>query len=393
MKTKLLPFTAIIFFAIFITAPTYTQDNTNLVRLNGTVQNTNREKLDSVWLTIEYQNKIDSLLILNGVFNQEILTSAKRLKAIFSKRQFRSFITEIEIPNNNKIEDINVVLYPSYSILLHGRVRIGNMPLEGVNVEVKHNNNTYKKQTLGCYVDSAEYWNCLYNGMFKTDIISNNPGDSITINFTKSGYKPLQKQIKFSSYDGSVLDIKLQYADIIPNQPLNNFNLKVAPPANLLYPGTENSGWFIDVSYFRHLSKKLNRIAIGAEANMISTNYTSIATFLPNADSTEFDSTFIDLSIAPAMLIWIIKPDRKKFGTYIGNALHYSFITNQFNYQPFIGTRYFLDLRKSISLEFRYLNHNIIRTGYDPQFTVPVRKNHTESDQKWIINLGIQITF
>ena len=57
------------------------------------------------------------------------------------------------------------------------------MPLEGVDVEIRHGMEKYTMQTKGCYYDKDNYWNCLYDGMFKMELTTTDPGDSIFISF------------------------------------------------------------------------------------------------------------------------------------------------------------------------------------------------------------------
>jgi hypothetical protein len=393
--TKRIQSLSFVFTAVFImlTGKAWAFNaNNDTIRLMGTIMDINREYIDSVTLNISDEEGTQTILVRNGKIDYVIPGNSSSLEISIEKAGYRSFETTLSINENKEVPVLNIRLFPGYKILLKGRVRVGNIPIEDVNVLIKHKSKVYNQQTLGCYLDSENFWNCLFLGMFKVDISADNPNDSITLFFTKQGYKPHSAKIKFGEYDGSVLDIRLEYADVVPDMPMNNVNLKVAPPSSIFYPATEYTGWLISGSYFRTISEKFNRLALGVEATMLSSQYEISADFLDSTTSS--DSTFIDIAAGPSVLFWVVKPDVRKFSTYIGGSLQYSFSTSKTNFQPFIGTRYFLDLRKSLSLEVRYINHQIEKTKYDPQvLTSAVKQTFTTKEEKWVINLGIQITF
>jgi hypothetical protein len=398
MKNLLIALIFIILSQTVVSATsTDTPDNDTLL-LQGRVTNIHNQSLDSVKIIVTGTSLTEGFVIRDGEFKLLIPVSLAdhEITLDFSKNGFRDHSITHTIPTDYRLKDLHVRLYPGYRILLKGRTRVGNMPLEDVNVTIKHGDKVYNQKTLGCFYDEEEYWNCLYLGMFKADITTQDPGDSIKLFFSKAGYEPVLKAMKFSEYSGDQIDVKLSYADRVPEFPQHNLNLKLSPPLKPLHIGSDYNGWFLGLSYYYHLSSATfwRRVAVGLEVSMTTSEYTDEFILLPGEETARKDSFYIDAFGGPSVKFWFIEPEKRKFGSYVGNTLAWSFINGSLVNQPFIGTRYFLDLSKSISLEVRYLSHQIEVTEYQGNMTgAAIQETKQALDEKIMINLGIQVIF
>ncbi len=362
--------------------------------IGGYILNIYHESVDSADVTINIQGKKQKVLYPgNSLFFANMMQSLKGKLIDISVQQpdYHAYDTSFVV-NNNGPSILLINLVPKYKILLRGRVYSGNVPLEGVNVEIRHGDKKYTMQTRGCFYDKDNYWNCLYDGMFKAELTTDDPNDSINISLQKKGMKPLHVGMKFKEYSGDVMDLKMKYQNRLPEIPLNDINLKLAFPFT-----STGKDWSVGVSYYRTLKiKDFDRIALGLDANaLISVVEVSHPTF-PGLKNSVSDSSYVTFFGGPAIQFWIIKPEVRKFSTYIGSAGTLQFDNKQFVAMPFIGTRFFLDMNKAFSLELRYIsyNRNVIHYTFDPtglgsakRFSVPMHYN------EFFVNFGIQVVF
>lgn len=360
--------------------------------IGGQVISIFHEVIDDATITVKIEGQLsDSIRTENGLFLVPISHAHKNklLDIHIDHPDYHPFDTSLVFSDNEKIV-LSLQMNPKHKILLRGRVFAGNLPIEGANVEIIHAGVSHKLKTKGCYYDDEDYWNCLFDGMFKQELISEDLSDSIILVFESEGLKTLKTSMIFSEYTGEVMQVKMKYASMLPEMPANNLNLKLAFPF-----ATSDHDWFVDLSYYRVLNKtNLKRIAWGIDGNMyvspISVSYPT----LPNLEPSKSDSSYITGFLGPSLLFWIIRPDRRRFSTYSGCTFSILLSKPQFVLQPFIGTRYFLDINKAISLEFRYFEYDRDVTHYIFNYygnATPYTKS--QHFVKFHINLGIQVVF
>jgi len=360
--------------------------------IGGQVSSIFHEMVDDaiIYINIEKQH-LDSVRTNNGLFYLPIPFSDREqlIDITILHPDFHPFDTSF-VNTLNKPVVLNLIIVPKHKILLRGRVFAGNVPIEGADVEIISANETYHLQTLGCYYDEEGYWNCLFDGMFKKELTANDPSDSIKMIFTSKGMKPLHTGMIVNEYKGEVMQIKMKYTSKLPEMPSNNLNLKLAFPFI-----TSDHDWFVDISYYRALNKtNLKRIAWGVDGNMyISTISVSYPT-LPGLEPAVSDSSYITGFAGPSVLFWILSPDRRRFSTYAGCTFSIQLNDPQFVLQPFLGTRYFLDINKALSFEFRYAEYDRDVTHYvfNPYGNAS-SYSVSEHFVKFHFNLGIQIVF
>lgn len=284
---------------------------------------------------------------------------------------------------------LQIRMLPKYAILLKGRVYAGNLPLEGVDVKVRHNSNTFNLSTLGCYTDSEDYWNCLYLGMFKQEITTDNPEDDISIWFSKQGFKEKSYSLKFKEYDGDILNVKMKYASELPYFPSNNFSLKIGFPLNRF------NDWFINFGYHRLLTiNNFERLGVGAEICALVTNVSVSHVTFPGLQNSVTDSSYISTLLGPTALLYITKPTNRHYSFYTG--INTSIILNNgsFSFQPFVGGKHYLDLNKALILEIRYMNYAVDVTNYrfNPYGNAEPYQISKEF-QNLLINFGLNVSF
>jgi len=267
------------------------------------------------------------------------------------------------------------------------------MPLEGVKVDIRNENKIYQMVTRGCFYDKEDYWNCLYDGMFKKDLTFENPSDSIVISFNKEGMKPLTIGMPVKEFTGDIMQVKMKYTSKLPKLSSSGLSLKLGFPFT-----TSENDWFIDLAYYRSLKiKNFNRLSIGLNANMLLTTVTSKvssdSTF-PGLAVSEGDSSYISWFIGPSLLFWIFPPDNRYFSTYIGLTGAYSLNKKNFSLQPFIGTRVFLDFNKAISIELRHVSYDldVVQHTFNP-YGNAYRNSQLTEFKEYIVDIGIQIVF
>jgi hypothetical protein len=281
-------------------------------------------------------------------------------------------------------------LSPKYKILLRGRVFAGKMPLKDVDVSVLFEGNKFTIRTKGCYYDDEDYWNCLYDGMFKKDLTAEDASDSIQIFLSKPGMKPLMYGMRFNEYTGEIMNFKMKYSSDLPYVPQNNLNLKLGFPFL-----SSDKDWFVSLSYYRLINQtSLRRFGIGVEGNMFLSTITVSHETLPGRDVANYDSSYVFGFIGPSALFWILKPEKRYFSTYAGCSFTFKTDNGRFVPQPFIGSRIFLDINKAVSFELRYAEFNSEITNYNFNLHGNAsRYKVTDKFRKINFNLGIQVVF
>jgi hypothetical protein len=191
-------------------------------------------------------------------------------------------------------------------------------------------------------------------------------------------------------YTGEIMNLKMKYAPELPGIPWNNVSLKISFP--VLSTGND---WFVDLSLYRLFNRKfLRRLAYGVEANIyVTTISVSHPTFM-NLEPSVADSAYIHAFMGPSLLFWIIPPEKRFFSSYTGCTFSYNYSDPGVTFQPFAGTRMFMDLNKAVNLEIRYTNYtaDVVRYTFNPYGNAG-RYKAGENFEKLSINLGIQVVF
>ena len=370
------------------------RDSLRVFKIAGKISNNFHENIDSVkvvattdrWSKQIYSDKSGSFSLF---FQFDSIAYAEKIDLLFIRYDYYPFDTNIVITNQDFPETLSVILIPKYKILLRGRLFAGNTLLEDVNVDVRHGDELRHLKTMNCYTDEENYWNCLYLGMFKTEIVSDNPEDSIYLSFSKSGFKPQSYELRFADYSGDILKFRMKYADTIPDLPYNNLNLK------LTYPLGKNSGWFLGLSFYRKLNSHiLDRFRPGMEISLSSYERSTSLSTLPGFPETKFDTLYTNFFIGPSFLFFLTKPYIRKFSTYLGSTLSIGIDRGEIVLQPFLGSRYFIDMRKSICIDFRYISYSLNAKEYFFTYNGnALSSNENVNVKRMLINVGVQINF
>ncbi len=358
--------------------------------IGGYVSSIFHESIDGAAIAFSIDGKVaEKVYTHEGVFKYIETHRGKVLDLTISHPDFHPQDTTILL-DDSSVYILRVALEPKYKILLRGRVYAGNMPLEGANVEVRHAGESFQMRTMGCYYDNEDYWNCLYIGMFKFNITTDNLDDSVQLYLTMNGMKTLKHGMIIHEYQGEIMKLKMEYESNLPKVSLNNFNLKLGFPF-----ASNESDWFVSLSYYRLINHlKLRRFAYGLEGNIYVSNIIEThSTFTPNLKATA-DSSYIDGFIGPSILLWILPPEKRHFSSYAGLTFALGFDKMKFTYQPFLGTRFFLDMNKAISIELRYtdFNRDIVHYTFNPYGNAH-KYFVSERLIKLHANMGIQIIF
>ena len=361
--------------------------------IEGLVLNIFNEPVDSVKILARISDfKDSSYCNYDGLFKiylpDDKKLSRKKISLEFHKNDYNYFDTAfIYLPVKGP-SSIKVKLFPKFKILLKGRIYIGNVPLEDVNVTISYDDDIYNLRTLGCYYDDENYWNCLYQGMFKSEIVAENPEDTILIGFSKLGYKSQEHKLKFADYTGELVKYRLKYADTVPNLTDNNLGLKIS------WPIGPESGWFLGLSYYRLLNiRNFKRIAAGLDVSVVTSNQSIDHETLPGIE-VPFDSTYINGFAGPSILLYLTKPDIRRFSTYVGCTFAFSFNSGEFTYQPIAGTRFFLDMNKSFSFDVRYIAYHLDVKRFNFNYLGQAESYFSNKlDERILLNLGLQICF
>ncbi|UCH15359.1 MAG: hypothetical protein JSV22_05175, partial [Bacteroidales bacterium] len=359
----------------------------------GQVLNIFNEPVDNVLIISSLPGFKDSLYCdFNGFFRiylpDEKYLPGQKINIMFINKDYRLYDTTFVYSDLYKNALLKVTLTPKYKILVKGRIMAGNMAIENVDVTITHDNNSYKLKTLGCYYDDEDYWNCLYQGMFKHEVVTENPDDTVFLHFSKPGFKSQKHKFRFADYSGELIKYKMKYADSIPEMPFNNFSLKLA------YPLNKESGWFLDLSYYRLFKiGNFNRLAAGIDISVLTLRETVEQNTFSGLESS-FDTTYINGMAGPSVLIYLTKPNLRRFNTYAGSTFAFTFSSAEFVYQPFAGVRFFIDMNKSVSVEIKYLAYHFNAKRYRFNY-LGNAESYTinKSDERLIVNLGLQICF
>lgn len=296
-----------------------------------------------------------------------------------------SFILEASEKGIVPIFSIN----PKFKILLRGRVYAQNVPLEDVSVTIAHQSDTFNVQTLGCYYDDEDFWNCLYHGMFKQDIIANDPNDSIYIYMERDGFEPYSTALKFADYKGNMMKVKMKYNHMLPEFPTNNISLKLA------FPFMADGNWFVNLGYQRILDiSGFKRLGIGIESTVMVSNISVDVPTFPGLDHSVADSSYPIGFIGPQATLWITDPMRRSFSFYTGGNINILFNTGKLAPQAFLGARFFVDINKAISIEARYVSYDIdvVHYTFDPLGNAQAYEKSKHNEQI-LFNAGLHVTF
>jgi len=377
-----------------ITADNTLKNDTSLkFCISGQVLSIFNEPVDNIMVIARTQDYKDSVYSdFNGFYKiympEENSRRAQQMMLRFVREDYKPFDTTFYYSSRDKDAYIEVKLIPKYKILVKGRIMAGNMPVENVDVVISHNKNNYRVKTLDCYYDDENYWNCLYQGMFKHEIVTENPNDSVYLYFSKPGFKSEQHNFRFADYSGELIRYKIKYADSIPGLPDNSFNLKLS------YPLTSESGWYLGLSYYRLFKTgNFRRLAAGIDVSMVTLRQNvEYPTF--SGLETSYDTTYITGMAGPSLLLYLTKPYIRRFCTYLGSTFALTFNKAEFVYQPFAGVRFFLDMNKSVSIDIRYITYHFDAKRYRFNYLGNADSYFiNKSDERLLINLGLQICF
>jgi hypothetical protein len=362
--------------------------------IEGLIENNFHEIIDNVEVlatTKDYSTRTysDSSGLFTIKFPAESAITTKNIHLSFLRNDYHPLDTNIVIAKQGFIEKLNIILIPKFKILLKGRIFAGNTLLEDVNVNIRYQNESSQLKTMKCYTDEEKYWNCLYLGMFKTEIVTENPEDSIYLLFSKPGFKSQSYKLRFADYSGDILKFRMKYADTIPDLPFNNLNLK------LTYPLGKNSGWFLGLSFYGRLNSPIfERFRPGMEISLSSHKRSTSLNTLPGVTETKFDTVYTSFFVGPSFLFYLTKPYIRRFSTYLGSTFSIALNRGEFVLQPFLGPRYFIDMRKSICLDFRYISYSLNAKKYTFTYNGNAAGiNEIVNVKRMLINVGVQINF
>jgi hypothetical protein len=321
-------------------------------------------------------------------------TFSSLIRISLAAANYHSFDTIIEW-NNYLNSPLILKIEPRYKISIRGRAFAGSLPVEEAKVEIIHNCDTFRTQTLSCYIDNENYWNCLYLGMFKHSLVFDRPEDTVYIAVSKEGFRTSILSFRCDSYDGTVLPIKLRYSKLLPQLYQNNIHLKISPPFL--------KNWMVSINY-EHLLKIGNskRVGFGLEGSMLISNITTnLSTFrnisdLPDTSyyTAKFDSSYISTMLSPQVFFLVNNPQRRNFAVYSGMCFPYNFNEKKIQLQAFAGTSFYLDLNKALVIECRYISYGLDVAHYTfNAYGNATRYTLYESFNKIIINLGLKISF
>jgi hypothetical protein len=134
----------------------------------------------------------------------------------------------------------------------------------------------------------------------------------------------------------------------------------------------------------------------GIETNLIVHRERDNIEVFEGISNTTAISTYNFTGMAgPTLRFLITDPKRRYFSTYVGATEYISFDNGEPVFQPILGTRYFIDLNKSVSIEARYLEYTIKKDEYvfNPYGDAIKSGQRDKTLGKTIISLGLQIVF
>lgn len=350
-----------------------------------------RDYVDSAIISVSRQNNLVSPIeIGSGIYilSINLVSQMQPINISVSHPDYYTFDTALIISNSS--DRFIFQLKPKYKISLRGRIYSGNIPLEDVDVQIIHKHDTFQLISRECFYDAEDYWNCLYHGMFKQDITTENPEDSIYIFITKKGYQESATAFKFNEYYGQVLPLRMQYSDYLPQLYRNNLALKFT------FPVFSESNWFAGFSYLYTLKlQNFNRLALGAEGSILIKNHTEEFETFDGAETAVVDTSYLLAFSGPTCVLWVTNPQIRNYSLYLGSTYSYLFNTKVFGIQPFIGGRFYVDLNKAISFDVRYLNYDldIVKYEFNPYGNATRRIEKMSFNNKIMISLGLHIGF
>ncbi len=308
-------------------------------------------------------------------------------------KNYHPFDTLVNLSGNKN--HIAVELSPRHKIVIRGRVYIGSLAAENIDVDIIHLADTFRLKTLGCYLDNEDYWNCLYRGMFKQPIIFDTPEDSVKVTVRKNGFLQYNKSLSVSGYDGTVLPLKLEYDRFLVKFPKHNLSLKFVPPVfNLWLFG-------IDYTYTPKIGN-FSRIGIGFESAMLISNIESKLNTSPDAQplpdsilqKNYFDSTYNFGYFMPHLTFWLTNPERRAYSLYTGIGAPFTIPGNKIYLQPYLGGRFYLDINKAFLFEIKYLTYDLeVKNYYFNLSGNATEKIENQHFNKLVFALGLQISF
>ena len=135
-------------------------------------------------------------------------------------------------------------------------------------------------------------------------------------------------------------------------------------------------------------------MAPGIESSVIVTDYKTSLTTLPGKPEATVDSAYVTAFAGPSLLAWITRPDRRYFSTYAGATLNIDLGNSRTGLEPFLGTRFFLDLNKSLNIEARYYSYHFDVSEFTfNEFGNALRSTSEKVNKHFVVNIGLQINF
>lgn len=318
-------------------------------------------------------------------------TDSLRIKV--QDKNYFNFDTTISLTVPSAYFAIPVI--PRLKLEIRGKVFIGSLPAEGVEVTIIHQNDSTKLTTRGCFTDSEDYWNCLYLGMYRHSLAFENPNDTVELLFNKAGFITSKKALRITDFDGQLYETKMIYANELLKFPTHNVSLKYSPP---LF-----NKWQVTFDYtYMPKFKTFRRLGIGLEGAILVTNASSDVINFPGTDkladslksSGVFDTTYNTFLITPHLTLWLTKPEKRKFSLYTGVKFPYTIPPHKIFIHPFIGSRFYLDINKALLLECSYASYDINMVDLTYQANGGhLRSSHTKRINGIMVSIGLQVSF
>ncbi len=357
--------------------------------LTGYIYSNLHETLPNTVFSYSFEN--DSLIELetdkNGRFFIPLISGSKNIRFKVILPKYHPFDTLFTIPPDEK-SGFPVFITAKNRILLRGRVYVSNMPEPETNIIITHGKEVFTTQTSGCYTDAENYWNCLYLGMFRQEIIFDDPTDTITIKFEKDGYQSMESQLQIKDYSGSVDTYKLKYARNLKKFPHNNIALGLGH--------TFSNTWNVELSYLYMLTLgDFDRLGIGIDANFIldklQSEYSAIEN-MPDASTETFYPTFL---LGPMINLSLTAPSKRYFNTYTGVATYYNFNQHNLSLQPYLASKFYVDINKALFVKINYLlNYTLSVKQYEfNNFGSAYESESKESFKRLLLNIGLLVSF
>lgn len=252
---------------------------------------------------------------------------------------------------------LTIHLIPKYKVVIKGRIYSGNLPLEDVSVKIQHNSQTFSLKTLGCYTDSENYWNCLYNGMYKQAVGFENPNDTVHITFTKKGYRNHKLSMAIGEYDGDIIPTKLRYEKHLAIYPKHNIGIN--------FGLSFNQAFAVNLQYTYQLQMgNFNRLAIGLDGSLINQKVEDELPTFEGLSPTQATSYYNIACIGPVLDMSLTKPTNRYLNIHAG-LVGAVFIPNQqFSLQPYLFGKVYIDINKAFVWQVKYMNYTIDQTAY-----------------------------